>query len=182
VGRRKQPEISDRILDACVNYALVHGLPARLAPLAAAAGVSQRMLIYHFGSRDALLRETLTRARERQLLFFGDILAPRPDEDYRRTLGRAWHVMTGTEGRRYLNLFGRLREDAGQELWPDFRRDATVDWLPIIEEGLRTLRRPDDATLVLAVIRGLIMDLEATEDRARIDQAFARFVRTLSPA
>jgi hypothetical protein len=35
MGRHKQPEIRDRILDACVDHALVHGLPGRLEPFAA---------------------------------------------------------------------------------------------------------------------------------------------------
>ena len=30
MGRHKQPEIRDRILDACVDHALAHGLPDRL--------------------------------------------------------------------------------------------------------------------------------------------------------
>ena len=57
VGRHKQPEIRDRILDACVDHALAHGLPDRLEPFVKASGCSTRMLIYHFGTRDALLRE-----------------------------------------------------------------------------------------------------------------------------
>jgi hypothetical protein len=38
-----------------------------LGPLAAATDTSTRMLIYHFGTRDALLREILVQARQRQL-------------------------------------------------------------------------------------------------------------------
>ena len=49
MGRHKQPEIRDRILDACVDNALAHGLPDRLEPLAAASGTSTRLLIYHSG-------------------------------------------------------------------------------------------------------------------------------------
>lgn len=55
-----------RLLDACTEHALADGLPDRLAPLAAAAGTSDRMLLYHFGSRD-LLRAVLAHARQRQL-------------------------------------------------------------------------------------------------------------------
>lgn len=76
MGRHKQPEIRNRILDACVDYALAHGLPDRLEPFASASGASARMLIYHFGSRDALLRETLARARQRQRDFFGQLVSP----------------------------------------------------------------------------------------------------------
>ena len=63
MGRRRQPQIRERLLDACTDYALAHGLPNRLEPFADAAGTSTRMLIYHFGTRDALLREVLRHAR-----------------------------------------------------------------------------------------------------------------------
>ncbi|WP_033289836.1 TetR/AcrR family transcriptional regulator [Amycolatopsis jejuensis] len=179
MGRHKQPEIRDRILDACVDHALAHGLPGRLEPLAAAAAVSPRMLIYHFGTRDALLRETLVRARQRQREFFGGLVAPRPDEPYLTTLRHAWREMTGPAGRPYLSMFGRLRENTESHLWPDFRREATTDWLHPLEAGMRTIGRPELGTLVLAVIRGLIMDLEATGDAARADQAFDDFLATL---
>ncbi|MCL2730627.1 MAG: TetR/AcrR family transcriptional regulator [Actinomycetia bacterium] len=180
MGRHKQPEIRDRILDACADHALAHGLPDRLEPLAAASGVSTRMLIYHFGTRDALLREILGRARRRQRDLFGDLLCPRPDEPYPRTLRRAWQVMTGPAGRPYLTMFGRLREDAGQQLWPDFRREATTDWLRPLENGMRTVGRPELGTLVLAVVRGLVMDIEATGDVARADRAFDDFLAALA--
>lgn len=181
MGRHKQPEIRDRILDACVDHALAHGLPDRLEPLAAASGTSTRMLIYHFGTRDALLRETLGRARRRQRDFFGELVSPRPDEPYLSTLRRAWRVMTGPAGRPYLTMFGRLREDAEQQLWPGFRREATTDWLRPLEDGMRSIGRPELGTLVLAVVRGLIMDLEATGDASRADQAFDDFLAALAP-
>src|SRR3954464_6529940 len=120
MGRHKQPEIRDRILQACVDHALTHGLPDRMEPLAAAAGTSTRMLIYHFGTRDVLLRETLRQARQRQRDFFGELLSPRPDEPYPVTLRRAWRDMTGPAGRPYLDMFGKLRENAEQQLWPGF--------------------------------------------------------------
>ena len=37
MGRHQQPQIKQRILEACTDYALEHGLPDRLAPLAGAA-------------------------------------------------------------------------------------------------------------------------------------------------
>lgn len=74
MGRRPQPEIRQRILEACADHALAHGLPDRLEPLASAAGTSARMLIYHFGTRDALLRAVLGQARQRQLEAFGELL------------------------------------------------------------------------------------------------------------
>jgi AcrR family transcriptional regulator len=179
VGRRPQPEIKRRLLDACTDHALEHGLPDRLEPLASAAGTSPRMLIYHFGTRDALLRAVLAHARRRQLTVFGDLLRVRPDEPYTTTLASAWTFMAGPEGQPYLRMFGQWRESAAQQRWPDLRRAATTDWLAPLEEGLRSIGRPELATLALAVIRGLLMDLDATADRTRTDGAFAAFVDTL---
>lgn len=181
MGRHKQPEIRDRILDACVDHALAHGLPDRLEPLATASGTSTRMLIYHFGTRDDLLRETLRRARQRQRDFFGELVAPRPDEPYLDTLRQAWRTMTGPAGRPYLSMFGKLRENAGQQLWPGFRRESTTDWLQPLEAGMRSIGRPELGTLVLAVIRGLIMDIETTGDAPRADRAFDDFLAALAP-
>ncbi|GAB2620353.1 hypothetical protein Aab01nite_34680 [Paractinoplanes abujensis] len=180
MGRHKQPEIRDRILDACVDHALIHGLPDRLEPFVKASGSSTRMLIYHFGTRDALLYETLRRARQRQREFYGKLLSARRDEPYLVTLRHAWQAMTGPEGRPYLRMFGKLREDTEQQLWPTFRREATTDWLQPLEDGMRTAGRPELATLVLAVIRGLIMDIEATGDTPRADRAFDDFLAALA--
>jgi AcrR family transcriptional regulator len=179
MGRRPQPEIKRRLLDMCTDYALEHGLPDRLEPLASAAGTSARMLIYHFGTRDVLLRAVLGRARQRQLDTFGDLLRVRPDEPYTATLANAWTSMTGPDGQPFLRMFGQLRDSATQQLWPDFRRAATTDWLGPLEGGLASIGRPELATLVLAVIRGLLMDLDATAEITRTDRAFHAFLSTL---
>ena len=179
MGRRPQPEIKERLLDACTDHALEHGLPDRLEPLARAAGTSARMLIYHFGTRDALLRAVLGHARQRQLDSFGALLRARPGEPYPATLRHAWTSMTGPDGQPFLRMFGQLRESSVQPLWPDFRRAATTDWLGPLADGLRTIGREEHATLVLAVIRGLLMDLDATADTTRADRAFDQFLATL---
>ncbi len=179
VGRRPQPEIRERLLDACADHALEHGLPDRLGPLVTATGTSARMLLYHFGTRDALLRAVLEHARRRQLDAFGDLLRARPGEPYTATLARAWAAIAGSEGRPYLRMFAQVPGSAVHRLWPGFRRTATTDWLGPLEDGLRSTGRPEQATLVLAVIRGLLLDLDATGDAARADRAFRDFLAAL---
>ncbi|MBQ0906925.1 hypothetical protein [Micromonospora sp. U21] len=88
--------------------------------------------------------------------------------------------MTGPVGRPYLSMFGKLRESAEQQLWPGFRHEATTDWLQPFEDGMRSIGRPELGTLVLAVVRGLIMDIEATGDASRADQAFDDFLAALT--
>jgi AcrR family transcriptional regulator len=182
MGRHRQPEIRQRLLEACTDYALEHGLPDRLEPLATAANTSSRMLIYHFGTRDGLLREVLRQARRRQVDAFTDLIRVRPDEPYTVTLARAWSAISGPAGAPYLRIFTRLHDAAGEPLWPGFRRTATTDWLAPLEDGMRSLGRPELATVVLAVIRGLLMDLAATGDAARTHQAFDDFLATIANA
>ena len=56
---RHKPD-RDALLTALAGHVLAHGLnTASLRPLAAAANTSDRMLIYHFGSKEALIRDLL---------------------------------------------------------------------------------------------------------------------------
>jgi AcrR family transcriptional regulator len=182
MGRQRQPEIKQRLLEACTDYALENGLPDRLGPLAVAAGTSNRMLIYHFATRDGLLREILVLARQRQFDAFTELLRVRPEEPYTATLSHAWSAMTGPHGQPYLRMFSRLHDTAGEPLWPGFRRTATTDWLAPLEQGMRSLDRPELATVALAVIRGLLMDLDATGDEERTGKAFNDFLATIKRA
>lgn len=176
MGRRPQPEIKALLLQTCTDHALEHGLPDSLEPFAEATGVSSRMLLYHFGTRDGLLRAVLEQARARQLERWGGLLRSRDDTAYPVVLLQAWAAMTGPAEEPYLRMFDGLRQSSEQRLWPGFRRLATTDWLGPLEDGLASIGRPELATLVLAVMRGLLMDLAATGDRARVDAAFGAFV------
>lgn len=179
MGRHQQPKIKEQLLEACTDYALENGLPDNLGPLARAANTSTRMLIYHFETRDALLRAILVEARRRQVEAFTELLRVRPKERYQTTLSNAWVAMSGPEGQPYLRMFNRLHDTEGTPLWPGFRRMATTDWLGPLEAGMASIGRPELATVVLAVIRGLLMDLDATGDAKRTDKAFNDFLATI---
>lgn len=181
MGRQRQPAIAEDLLDQCADHALTHGLPDGLEPFAQATGTSPRMLLYHFGTRDELFRAVLRRAREIHLASFGELLRVVPGESYTATLAAAWVGMTEPEGRSFVRMFTQLPEQRENLLWPGFRARATTDWLPLLAQGLSTIDPPPSATLVLAVIRGSIMDLDATADYRRVDQAFAAFLRSIDP-
>src|SRR5215216_5046578 len=58
----------ERLLAAAVEHLATHGLgDASLRELAAAIGSSHRMLLYHFGSRTALLAEVVRVVEREQL-------------------------------------------------------------------------------------------------------------------
>ena len=58
----------EELLDQVTDHVLEHGLIGlTLRPVAAAIGTSDRMLIYHFGSRDALVSAVVARTNERAI-------------------------------------------------------------------------------------------------------------------
>ncbi|MFK0022735.1 hypothetical protein [Streptomyces sp. NPDC090798] len=72
-------------------------LPHRLEPLAIATNTSTHMPIYHFNTRDALLRAVLGHARQRQLDTSGGLLRARHDEPDTAILDHAWTSITGPD-------------------------------------------------------------------------------------
>jgi AcrR family transcriptional regulator len=78
----------DALLDAATDHVLEHGLIGlTLRPVAAAIGTSDRMLIYHFESRDSLVSAIVTRASERAGATLGTLVtAP----DVRSAVNQLW--------------------------------------------------------------------------------------------
>lgn len=69
----------DELVDRLANHLLEQGLgAASLRVLARAAGTSDRMLLYYFADKDALIAAVLARIAERLTLQLGEIAAPQP--------------------------------------------------------------------------------------------------------
>jgi AcrR family transcriptional regulator len=184
MGRHPQPERRAALLDACTDHVLAHGLAGlSVASMATAAGTSPRMLIYHFTTKDQLVSEVLRDARHRQHALFDGIIAPRPGVRYPAVIRAAWTRISGPEAMPYHNLFRELHNLSPEASpWPDFAAQAADDWLPTIEAGLRADGDPDPtpmATVILATIRGLLLDLHVTSDHARVNHSLDIFIDRL---
>ena len=174
-------------MERAADHLLEQGLiTVTLRELAVAVGVSPRMLVHHFGSRDALIARALGEARARQRAAFEDRMAPQPGRPYPDVLADAWRWFSTDEARPYLRLFGRLHGAAQDPESPyaEFARRSIVDWLPVVEEGFASDGIPREtarelATLTVAVVRGLLQDANAGGDPERASAAFDRFVAIL---
>ena len=186
----RTPDLAHRktLLEAAADHLLAHGLAGvSLRELADATGASSRMLVHHFGSKQGLLTSALGEARRRQRAAFEDRLRARPGQPYPTVLADAWRWLSTEEAQPYLRLFGELHALARQPTSPyaDFAQRSVLDWLPVLEDGFLAdgadpaeARR--SATLTLAVIRGLLLDLHALEDSKRVDAAHELFMELLS--
>jgi AcrR family transcriptional regulator len=138
------------------------------------------MLIHHFGSRDALITAALAHARSQLLDTCHAQLAELHPHDLRGLVTALRAIITDPINRPYFGLFDEVNALAQTQpdRFPGFGRASVHDWLPQFTELLRP-STPDQATaeaqatLALAIIRGLMLDDNATGDHSRIDAAFA---------
>lgn len=169
------------ILAASVRYVAEHSLSdLSLRPLAAAVGSSPRVLLYLFGSKEQLIREVLAVGRTEQLTLLERSAARGGGP--RETLEVLWDWLTAAEHRGMLRLFfeGYVRGFDRSGPWNDFGTASLREWLPPLEDVLRGTGR--DATLVLAVLRGLLLDLladDAPAHAARVHMAWRSFLAGL---
>jgi AcrR family transcriptional regulator len=181
MGRREE------LLDQVTDHVLEHGLIGlTLRPLAAAIGTSDRMLIYHFGSRDALVSAVVVRASDRAMACI-EALPAAPS--VRSAVNRLWaaygeapldscldvYVQAAATG-----LFGSepyLSEArASNERWATALRDYFV------RSGAAPRRVARVVTLVDSALYGFHLDLatdrpdelaRGVDDLARAAQALA---------
>jgi len=172
------------------DHLLERGLVAvSLRDLAAGVGVSPRMLVHHFGSREKLVSCALSEARSRQREAFVTRPAPQAGRPYADVLTDAWRWFATEEAEPYLRLFGQVHALAGAPDSPhaEFLRESVLDWLPIIEggfaaDGFGPATAGELSTLTLAVVRGLLQDAKAVGDHQRVSTASDRYARLLQPA
>jgi AcrR family transcriptional regulator len=190
VPRTVDSEYRRAIAGRAADHLLERGQVAvSLRDLAAAVGVSPRMLVHHFGSRQGLISCALREARSRQRRAFESRLAPQPGRSYPEVLTDAWRWFATDEAEPYLHLFGQLHALAGAPDSPyaDFLRESVVDWLPTIQHGFAAdgadpATARELATLTVAVVRGLLQDRNAVGDHQRVSAAFDRYISLLHPA
>jgi AcrR family transcriptional regulator len=178
----------ERLLAAAIEHVSQHGVgEISLRGLAAALGTSHRMLIYHFGSREALLIEVIRTVEEQQRMALATILEDAdmpPAEIMRRMWARVADPALWPNERLFFEVYAQALQGSPHAL-PLL--DGIVDaWV----EPLAALVAPDrpkdearaEARLGVAVVRGLLLDLLATGDRAAVDAAMERYISAIAPA
>jgi AcrR family transcriptional regulator len=140
------------------------------------------MLVHHFGSRDALIAAALAQARRQLLDTCRTQLAERNPRELRGLVSALRAIVSDPVNRPFFRLFDEVNALAQTQpdRFPGFGRASVHDWLPQFTELLRSSGTDDvtaqaQATLALAVIRGLMLDDNATGEQSRIDAAFAVF-------
>jgi AcrR family transcriptional regulator len=180
------------LLERAYRYALEHGLAdLSLRPLAKAVGSSPRVLLYLFGSKDGLVQALLARARADELDLLDRVRGASVSTDERAGLdavaSEVWRWLAAEEHRALLTLWieGYARSLVDPEgSWGGFARATVENWLELLAGAQpRDVRDTDVGrarrTLVLAVLRGALLDLLATGDVERTTAAVHEQLQTL---
>jgi AcrR family transcriptional regulator len=186
-GRPVDYQRRAELLDAVVDYTVEHGFSElSWRPVAVALGVSPTTLVHRFGTKEQMLQAVLGRLRERIFQATGEAVGEQPDlaTAVRAVWKRVSDPRQGAEFRLFFAVYGRALQAPRQ--FSDFLEHVVTDWM----SALRDAQGPDTdpatatrtATLVIATIRGLLLDLLATGDRAAVDAAAERFIATYETA
>jgi AcrR family transcriptional regulator len=170
-------------LDRITAHIIDNGLSeAALRQLARIAGTSHRMLVYYFGSRDGLLGAVLHELRGAESR---DIMGRAGTR--REALESVWAYYTAPERELEMRIFfylaGQAAHDGeGHEGFTDAVVATWTDELRHVceREGMDPAAAQAEARLLIAALRGLLLDRLLTGDVAGTDVAFQRLVTTAS--
>ena len=178
----------ERLLAAAIEYVSQHGVgEISLRGLAAALGTSHRMLIYHFGSREALLIEVIRTVEEQQRAALAETLkdsAAPPAEIMRRMWARVADPALWPNERLFFEVYAQALQGSPHALPVlDGIVEAWVEPLAaLVAPGRPRAEARAEARLGVAVVRGLLLDLLATRDREAVDAAMERYISAIAPA
>ena len=153
----------DDLAAAATDHALAHGLIGlSLRPLAAAIGTSDRMLIYHFGSKDDLVAAVLDISNQRSI---GVIRSLPVAASTRQAVVDLWDAFAEGQLQRCQRMYVEAAALGlfGREPYATSVRESNVVWLDAIASHLRAsgaeeLAAPRLAALVDATFNGLLLD------------------------
>jgi len=149
------------IVEKLADHLLAHGLKgASLRPLAAAAGMSDRMLLHYFADKEELLTTTLYQVTQRLLVML-DSARPHP-MPFQELVALLSAMVKDASVRPYLRLWLELAASAyGGESYHRVvaRRilDSYFDWVASALQVEREEERRPLASMALALVEGLVV-------------------------
>jgi AcrR family transcriptional regulator len=176
-------EVRKQLLDAAIDYVAEHGLAdLSLRRLAAELGTSHRMLSHHFGSKDGMWAAIVTEVERRQVATFEDVEF---DESLSlQDVLRSWwrHISDPSlwpNERLFFEVYAQALHD--RPATDEFLANLVEAWIePAVDIAKARGVPPETATtyarLGLAVTRGLLLDLLATNDRDAVDAAMEQWI------
>ena len=170
------------ILAACTQVAMAgHLRELSLKQLSAAVGVSPRMLLYYFGSAEALISETLMGVQRLMRDKLRSSMVQDRSRDTRKALRALWDHCTSPGMLPFFrSYYFFISESIGypghNAAFIEFSIDGLRSWIRSCLADHQPGLSEADFSIVSAVIRGLLIDVLATGDRRRTTAAYQAFL------
>ncbi|WP_052668608.1 TetR/AcrR family transcriptional regulator [Nitriliruptor alkaliphilus] len=173
-------EPREELLQRVIAYVADTGLADQsLRALAAGAGTSHRMLLYHFGTREGLVAQIAAHIESQQRTALAELAgAADSATDLQR---RSWAQVSDPALAPFVRLFFDVlgMALAGRPGTEEFRDNLVEPWLDQAEAAAAAVGATQDRAqlrLGMAVARGLLIDVLATGDVEATTAAHERFI------
>jgi AcrR family transcriptional regulator len=178
-GEARRQDLLERVTDDLAVNGLV-GFSLRRA--ARAAGTTHKVLLYHFDGSDDLLVQAIVALRSRRI---DRSLAAATEGSARRPLSEwvriVWPILLAEEARVLDQAIGLAMYDPDR--YADLGRGASQQYLPtllaVCPEHWSDRRKLEVAELMLAALRGFLVDARTSGDAAGVAAGLAALVRAL---
>jgi AcrR family transcriptional regulator len=160
-----------------------HGLvDFSLRRAARAAGTTHKVLLYYFAGADDLLSQAVVQLRARRIERSLAAMIPGADGSTLAARVRAvWPILVGEEARVLDQAIGLAMYDADR--YAELGHGASKQYLPallaICPEGWSERRKLEVAEMILAVLRGFLVDARTSGDTKGIAAGFDALSRAL---
>jgi AcrR family transcriptional regulator len=179
-GEARRRELLDRVTDDVA----VHGLvDFSLRRAARAAGTTHKVLLYYFDGADDLLRQAIFQLRGKRIdNALAAVGPPGPDGPTLAVRVRAiWPILIGEASWVLDQAIGLALYDA--ERYVDLGRGASQQYLPslmsICPPDWSDRRKLEVSEMIMAVLRGFLVDMRTSGDTVGIAAGFEALARAL---
>ncbi len=178
-GEARRRQLLERVTDDLAANGLVDFSLRRAARV---AGTTHKVLLYHFDGADDLLVQAIVQLRQQRI---EKALAAATRGPQRRPLAAwvrdVWPVLVGEEARVLDQAIGLAMYDPDR--YAALAREASQQYLPtllsICPEHWSDRRKLEVAEMILATLRGFLVDARTSGDTAGIAAGFEALARAL---
>ena len=178
-GEARRRELLDRVSDDLAVNGLVD---FSLRRAARAAGTTHKVLLYYFAGADDLLAQAIFQLRQRRIGNALAAIAAGPDgQSLADRVRSVWPALVGEESRVLDQAIGLMMYDPVR--YAELGRGASQQYLPpllsICPQDWPEPRKLEVCEMILATLRGFLIDWLVSGDMAGVEAGFESLARAL---
>ena len=177
-GEARRRELLDRVVDDLAVNGLVD---FSLRRAARAAGTTHKVLLYHFDGADDLLRQAILQLRERRIVNSLAAVDAAQPQTLAARVRAVWPALVGEESRVLDQAIGLMMYDSDR--YAGLGQGASQQYMPallsICPPDWPEQRKVEVSEMILAALRGFLIDRLTSGNTAGVQAGFEALVRAL---